>query len=55
MINDLNLKEQTKLILAFNGITTIDQLRQLKLTEVKQIKGIGRKGLNDIINSLVRY
>ena len=51
MITNLNLKEQTKLILSFNGITTIERLKKLTLHEVKQIKGLGRKGINDIINA----
>ena len=51
MITNLNLKEQTKIILIFNGIKTVDELKKLTLHEAKQIKGLGRKGINDIINA----
>ena len=55
MITDLSLKQQTKNILLFNGITTIDQLKRLTLQEARQMRGIGRGSINDIINALSKY
>lgn len=52
MIDNLKLKDQTRLILIFNGIKTIDQLKKLTLLEARHIRGLGRKGINDIINAL---
>ena len=55
MITDLRLKPQTELILLFNGIRTTEQLKRLTLHQAKQIRGLGRKGISDIINALSKY
>ena len=52
MIDNLNLKSQVKMFLIFNGIKTIQQLKKLTLIEARHFKGLGRKGINDIINAL---